>query len=60
MDRSPEHMRTNDALDLFEENGAEIKFFKGRCNLDEQVGRIMRTKNCFFLKLMKLNYLLYN
>lgn len=50
MDRSPDHMRTNDALDLFEENGAEIKFFKGRCNLDEQVGRIMRTKKLFFPK----------
>ena len=44
MNKAPEEMKINDALDLFEENGAKIAFFNGRCNVDEQFGKVMRKK----------------
>lgn len=47
MNKAPEEMKINDALDLFEENGAKIAFFNGRCNVDEQFGKVMRKKKLY-------------
>ncbi len=47
MNKAPEEMKINDALDLFEENGAKIAFFNGRCNVDEQFGKVMRKKRLY-------------
>ena len=43
MNKKPEDMKINDALDLFEECGQPIDFVgkRKRCNLEEQVGKIV-------------------
>lgn len=45
MNKKPEEMKINDALDFFDENKSSIRIYESRgklkCNLEEQVGRIV-------------------
>ena len=47
MNKTPDQMKINDALDLFEELKAKIVFRGGRCNIDEQLGKVMRQRKLY-------------
>lgn len=47
MNKDPDKMQINDALDLFEENGAPIRLEKGRCNVQEQYGNVIGKKRLY-------------